>query len=209
MPDRRHFFGALLTGLAASPLRALTAAPAREEWDLRWLRRLRGEHRQVFDLQAVADNPLRVVRNWLNGHHAVFGLRDTQLNAVVGIASRAFPLNAGDALWAKYGLGERYQLRDPSTGEWARQNTFVHVATDAPGYIDSVPALTGRGVVFWMCNNTLLALAQRFAPVAGQTAEATYQELRSGLLPHVKVVPSHTMLIGLCQEQGCTYEVLV
>ena len=34
-----------------------------------------------------------------------------------------------------------------------------------------------------------------------------YAELRAGLVPGVIVVPAHTMLLGLCQERGCSYEV--
>jgi hypothetical protein len=39
-----------------------------------------------------------------------------------------------------------------------------------------------------------------------QTFEAVRAELVAGLLPGVKLIPAHTMLIGLAQEHGCTYE---
>jgi hypothetical protein len=35
-----------------------------------------------------------------------------------------------------------------------------------------------------------------------------YQEIRAGLNPGVIVVPAHTMLVGIVQEKGFTYEVV-
>ena len=183
-------------------------APASEEWDLRWVNQLRGEHKQVFDVGSVAEGQLRVVKNWLNAHNEVFKFRDNQLAAVVGLASKGYPANAADAMWEKYPIGERWQVRDPATNTWARRNIFVHVAPEAPAYGESVPALVARGVIFWQCNNTLLNVAAQAAASVGLSAEAAYRELRDGMLPHVRVVPAHSMLLGLCQKAGCTYQAL-
>jgi hypothetical protein len=210
--NRRRFFGSLFAGALAVPTwrsLAASAPPISEEWDLRWVNRLRGEHRQVFDTGGVADGQLRVVRNWLNGHNEVFKLRDNQLVAVVGLASRGFPANASDALWEKYPIGERWQVRDPATNSWATHNVFANATPGTPAHANSVPALVARGVIFWQCNNALRGIAGDIAATAGSTPEAVYQELRAGLLPHVRLVPAHTMLVGLCQEAGCTYEAIV
>ncbi len=213
MSSRRIFFGALAGSLAALPA-TLQAAPRRtprsEEWDLRWLDDLKGEHRQIFDVGPVHEGLLHVPMNWLNAHNEVYGLRDDQLNAVVGLASRGFPANASDALWEKFGIGERYEIRDPEIGEWATRNIMVHVPADAPAMVRgmSVPALVDRGVIFWQCDNSLRGIAERAARTMDQDPEEVYQEFKAGLLPHVKLVPAHTMLVGLCQERGCTYEML-
>jgi len=211
---RRRFFGALAGSLAALPatLRATPRrAPRSEEWDLSWLDDLKGVHKQVFDVGPVQDGLLHVVMNWLNAHNEVYGLRDDQLSAVVGLASRGFPANASDALWQQFPIGEQYEIRDPATGEWARRNVLAHVPPDAPPMLRgmSVPALVDRGVIFWQCNNALHGVAGRLARRTGGDPEATYATLRAGLMPHVKLVPAHTMLVGLCQEHGCTYEALV
>lgn len=210
MSNRRHFFGSLLAGAFAAPTwRSLAAqAPATEEWDLRWVNQLRGEHKQVFDMGGVAEGQLRVVKNWFNAYNEVFKLRDNQVVAVVGIASKAFPANASDAMWAKYGLGERWEVRDPATGAWATHNVFTAAASGTPAYANGVPSLVSRGAIFWQCNNALRGIAATLAGPSG-APEDVYQELRANLLPHVKLVPAHTMLVGLCQEAGCTYEAIV
>ncbi len=211
MSNRRRFFGSLFAGALAAPTwRSLSAAvPATEEWDLRWVSQLRGEHKQVFDVGSVAEGQLRVVKNWLNAHNEVFKLRDNQVAAVVGLASKGFPANMADAMWEKYPIGERWQVRDPATNTWATRNIFTTAAQGTPAYANSVPSLVSRGVIFWQCNNALRGISGDIATATGGNAEAVYQELRTNLLPHVKLVPAHTMLVGLCQEAGCTYEAIV
>lgn len=214
MSTRRRFFGALAASVAALPT-TLRATPPRtvrtEEWDLRWVDQLKGEHKQVFDTGPVHEGLLHVVMNWLNAHNEVYGLRDNQLSAVVGLASRGYSANANDAMWAKYGIGEHNKIKDPMTGEWATHNVMLSVPDDAPPMVKgmTVSALVARGVIFWQCNNALHGVAASIAGQTNQSPQTVYQELRANLLSHVKLVPAHTMLVGLCQERGCTYEALV
>ena len=123
VPNRRSFV-TRLTGFSAlallSPLadrvglQAVepSAEPSTSDWDFSWLDTLKGKHRQVFDFGSLeGGEPLRVVRNYLNAHKEVYRLEFPRVNAVVGIASNAFPINASDALWAKYSLGEKWKVR--------------------------------------------------------------------------------------------------
>jgi hypothetical protein len=221
MPTRRSFVS-LLSALSASaalrPAHALATslpAPAEpasdpEHWDLSWLNALRGRHRQVFDCGPFQEDlpPLRVVANWLDAHRTVYGLEHPKVNAVIGIAGSAFPINASDALWAKYRLGEGSKLHDPVTHEWATRNFYYDPPADSPFARMSVKSLQARGVIFWQCNNALHGVAARLAKATGQEPGPTYDELRAGLNPGVRLVPAHTMVIGLAQERGCAYEKL-
>jgi hypothetical protein len=58
----------------------------------------------------------------------------------------------------------------------------------------------------WMCNNALQRVASRLADAVGRPVAEVYAELRGGLNPGVILVPAHTMLLGLSQERGCSYE---
>jgi hypothetical protein len=71
-----------------------------------------------------------------------------------------------------------------------------------------VKPLQDRGVLFWMCNNALNVAAGRIATAVQKPQAEVYQELRAGLNPGVMVVPAHTMLVGIVQEKGFTYEVV-
>jgi hypothetical protein len=223
MPTRRSFvslLGAFSATVAVRPSEALATSlpqaaepPAdgeNEKWDLGWLDSLRGRHKQVFDCGPFQPDlpPLRVIANWFDAHHAVYRTDDSKLTAVVGIAGSAFPINASDALWAKYPIGEQWKLNDPATGQPSRRNFYYDPPADSPLARMSVRALQRRGAIFWQCNNALLAVAGRLAKATGQEPGPTYDELRAGLNPGVHVVPAHTMLIGLVQERGCAYEKL-
>ena len=205
-----------------SPLANLDAeekTPAAAPWDLSWMDQLKGKHKQVFDLGKRevggadvdvigGDTPLRVVRNWLNAHKEVYGLAYPDLNAVVGITSEAFPINATDALWVKYGIGEKWKIKDSTTGTWAMRNVFADPAVALDDKGASIQAMVKRGVVFWQCNNALNGVVAMLAKAMKMEVPAVRQDLVAGLMPGVHLVPAHTMALGLVQERGCTYEAL-
>jgi hypothetical protein len=217
MPTRRLFvslLGALSASAAFRPLLGASlpdydpqADPDR--WDLSWLDSLRGRHKQVFDCGPIEDRPpMRIVANWLDAHRDIFGLEHPKVNAIIGIANSAFPINASDALWERYGLGERWKLKDPATQEWATHNFFYDPPAGSPLARMGVRTLQSRGVIFWQCNNALRGISERLAQATSRDAEPVYEELRAGLNPEVVLVPAHTMVIGLAQERGCAYEKL-
>ncbi len=217
--DRRTFIAALpsLAGLAtlgAGSTLAIAASAAGEpaarrnsEWDLSFLDTLHGRHKQVFSFGSLKGHtPLHVVTNYLDAHLEVFRLRYPDVNTVVGINGGAFPINANDALWVKYELGRRWEIKDPATDEWARRNVFLDPMPAPPGKVVGVRALMARGTIFWQCNNSLTGVVAMLVRDLGRPAEEIRDELLAGLNPGVHLVPAHTMALGLCQERGCTYE---
>lgn len=211
---RREFLGtmAVAGGLVGALPGVLTAAGGRTAvstgpWDLAWLDDIKGKHRQLFDLGAIDGDPLHVVHNWLRAHHEVFNLTAPDVSTVVGIAFNAFPINANDHLWEKYGVGEKWKVHDPSTHATATHNIFA----GDPGSSEeegTVASLRARGTQFWQCNNALNGISHWFAESSGGKFEDVREELIANLMPGTHLVPAHTMLVGLCQEHGCAYEKL-
>jgi hypothetical protein len=212
---RRSFLGTLASfagiGMATSSASAFAAADpmstAKGEWDLSWIKQLKGKHKQVFAVGDLKENlPLHVVVNYLDAHRDVFGLEYPKVNTVVGIARSGYPINAVDAIWAKYELGRRWEIKDPKTGEWAVLNVFMEDVPAAPGKVVGVRPLMQRGTIFWQCNNALGGIVRMLSRETSQTVDAVRAELIAGFNPGVRLVPAHTMALGLVQEQGCTYE---
>ena len=195
----RRGFLAGLGALAAITPRFRLEAQAPQGWDMSWLDRLTGKHKQVFDIGDF-EVGLRVVMNWLDAWQSVYGLRHPEVNAIVGIASQAYPLNATDEMYAKFPIGEMWKVTDPATGKPAVRNIF------ADGGNSRVKPLQARGAIFWMCNNALNNIAGRMGDAVKRPQAEIFAELKAGLLPNVILVPAHTMLLGMCQERGCTYE---
>lgn len=219
MTNRRSFLTSLgaLTGLTfyskAEKLEAMPSriASASSPWDLTWLDALKGKHRQLFDFgeaDITEESHLNVVRNWLNAHKEVFGLESPEVNTIVGIAGRAYPLNASDALWEKYPIGEQWKIKDPRTNTWARRNIYNDPdQKNSRGPYD-IATLVGRGTVFWQCNNAFGGVVNQLATATGKPTDIVRAELLAGMMPGVHLVPAHTMLVGLAQEHGFTYEAM-
>jgi hypothetical protein len=205
--SRRTFMSMLtsLAGVAAMQAGGTRteAQPAAQTWDLRWIEELKGQHQQVFDLadsDPTAQPPaLRLPRNYLDAFLDVYKLEFPAIRTVVGITSRAFPLNAADRLWEKYALGERSKIVDPATGKPAVRNIFMDDKTLG------VKALQARGTIFWQCNIALGSIAQQIATARQLPVADVRSDLIAGLNPGVRLVPSHVMAMGLVQERGVTY----
>ena len=208
-PSRRSFISSVSALAGASLLPDIVqAAQSPQGWDLSFLDRQLGKHKQVFDLFIDLDIGLVVVKNWLDAWESVYGLKSPDVNAVVGIAGKGFPVNASDELYQKFPIGDLWKINDPATGKPALRNPFL--AGDGKGAAAGagVRPLQARGTTFWMCNNALNNVAGRIGNAVQRPQPEVYQEVRAGLNPGVIVVPAHTMLLGLAQERGFSYEVV-
>jgi hypothetical protein len=187
--------------------RAFAQAPApanAAKFDLTWMEQLKGRHKQAFDYGSFdlsADGrPLRFVRNYLDPFRDVFSLQFPEINTAVGISRDAFPINVTDAIWEKYKLGERWKIIDPTTKQPAVRNIYLNDGGDI-----SMKALQARGTLFWQCNVALGAIVTELAQATQMPPEKVRAELIAGLVPGVRLVPSHMMALGLMQERGFTY----
>ncbi len=210
--NRRSFVSSLasLAGLAALEGRASAAqspargtAPAAAQWDLTWFDGFKGAHKQVYDYGTFElsndTRPLRFVKNYLDTYREVFGQQGPDINTAVGISRSCFPVNAGDAVWQKYKIGERWKINDPATNQPSVRNIFL-----SDGDM-SVKAMQARGTAFWQCNVALGAITQQLAQATGLPVADVRADLVAGLNPGVHLVPAHVMALGIAQEHGFTY----
>lgn len=209
-PSRRSFFSTLswVAGLSvfsagASKVAAQGTLASAQNWDLKWMDDLKGQHKQVFDMAdadpASEPPPLRLPRNYMDSFRDVYKLESPDVRTIVGISGRAFPVNASDHLWEKYGLGERSKIIDPKTNQPAVRNIYMDDATLG------VKALQARGTIFWQCAIALNSIAQQLANARKLPVAEVRADLAAGLNPGVRIVPSHVMALGLVQEKGFTY----
>jgi hypothetical protein len=207
--SRRSFMSVIasLTGTLALDGQLEAAAQAQSQragqFDVAWLDRLTGEHKQAFDYGSfdlsVDNRPLRFVRNYLDPYREEYGLEFPKINTAVGISRPAFPINASDAIWQKYKLGERWKITDPTTKMPAVRNIYLN-----DGNV-GVKALQALGTVFWQCNVALNGIVQDLAQATGAPPAQVRAELIAGFVPGVRLMPSHVLAIGLAQEKGFTY----
>src|SRR5215207_1898347 len=102
---------ALALGSAAAPgsLSAAASGP-----DDRWMRGLTGKHRTVFDVESHRNgHVLGQMPALLDTYERAYGVAPRDVNLVLGVRGTALPIVMGDAVWAKFALGERYAITDP------------------------------------------------------------------------------------------------
>lgn len=207
--DRRRFLTALGGAAALASTTAATGAAAAQSTlgtDISWFDSFKGKHKHIFDLQAFdpsVDTPLRQVVTFLAVHQDLNKIEPpNDLNVIVGISHKSFPMNATDAIWEKYALGEHWRIKDPQTGKPATRNIFVDGPVAGPA---TIRPLQERGVVFWQCNFALASISRELAPKFGREAAEINKDLVAGLRPGVRLVPAHTWAVGFVQERGFSY----
>ena len=95
----------------------------------------------------------------------------------------------------------------PNSNQWSKRNLWID-PTPGIGADATLRTLVGRGTILWQCNNALNGVVQELAQITGGEMPKIRADLVAGLNPWVKLVPAHTMLLGLVQERRFSYEKL-
>ena len=209
--DRRGFVGAVATagaGWALGVTQQSAGAPA--DGSDAWLNRLKGKHRQLFDVpEPEGGTALRHLRNYLDAWRNAFGVGERDVSVVVTLYARTTPLGLQDAMWEKYQLGAALSITDPTTNAPLVRNWFAHpkpgdpVADGEPG--TSMETLQQRGVLFALCNNALTRWAARLEKSGMGTAAAVHADLVAHALPGVVIVPDVLVAMTKAHERGFAY----
>ena len=194
---------------AAVPRSAARAAPP-GDWDMSWVDRITGDHRQVFDAPAIGEaDALHQARTWIAGFKEVYGTPDADMHGVLVFRHKAIPMVVNDAMWAKYHLGKANEQKDPASGKPAERNPFLNSnggPKDKYGLIwpdGGLDTLITRGQVVLACNMALRFMSGEVARKAKLEAKAVYTELRANLVPGVTLMPSGIFAVTRAQEAGC------
>ena len=210
---RRGFLGTLAATAAAglaslTPLR-LEAAPRAGSVGMdpafeTWLNRITGKHKMAFDAPEVNGGmPVIWPRVWLNGNNENYGTKDADNSGVIILRHSAIPIAMKDELWAKYKLGEFFNLKDGDMP--ATKNGFAKVMPlPLPG-TGLEALLASGGVLVGCCNVALTVYSSMWAQKNGQDPAAVKADWVAGLIPGVQVVPSGVLAVARAQEKGCAY----
>jgi intracellular sulfur oxidation DsrE/DsrF family protein len=204
---RRGFLGTLAATAAAgmttlTPL-GLEAATATDAAFETWLNRITGKHKMLFDAPEVNSGmPVVWPRVWLNGNNDNYGTKDSDNSAVIVLRHSAIPIAMQDSLWAKYKLGEVFNIKDGDAP--ATHNIFAkQMPLPLPG--TGIEQLLASGAQFGCCNVALTVYSGMVAQKMSMDAAAVKADWVAGLIPGVQVVPSGVLAVGRAQEKGCNY----
>jgi hypothetical protein len=165
-----------------------------------WFGKIKGKHRMIFDApEPNSGMPAIWPRVYLNSMAATYPGETT---AVVILRHGAVPLAMGDALWAKYNLGEMFNIKDGEAP--AKRNPYATITgLPIPGL--GIAELLKSGVLVGACDVALTIYSSGAAKKMGLDPDAVKKEWIAGLLPGVQVVPSGVLGVAHSQELGCVY----
>src|SRR5438045_7715740 len=197
---RRGFLGRLAATAAAgvaglTPLR-LEAQPSRHEPIVSgadpsfetWLNRINGKHKMLFDApEPNSGMPVVWPRVWLNGNNENYATKDADNSAVIVLRHAAIPLAMQDALWAKYKLGEVFNIKAGDAP--ATSNIYAKpLPLPLPG--TGTEALLESGAQIGCCNVALTVYCGMVAQMIGMDDAAVIAVRVAGLVAGDLVVTS-------------------
>jgi intracellular sulfur oxidation DsrE/DsrF family protein len=207
---RRGFFGRIATVVATAGLSGILPsrlaaedAPSDRSLDAAldaWFGRIKGKHRMIFDAPEPNSGMVAIwPRVYLNTMAATWPGPTT---AVVILRHAGLALALSDPIWAKYGIGEMFEIKDGDAP--AKRNPYATI-TGLPIPALGISELLKSGVLVGACDVALTIFSSGAAKKMGLDPVAVKKEWIAGLLPGVQVVPSGVLGVARAQELGCGY----
>ncbi len=214
--SRRTFLGALALGSVASGLTALTSKSEEIPLDLsgrslyeadEWFKGIKGTHRIVYDGSTPHDG-FPIIWNWafyLTNNQT--GSPDNDITGMTVLRHSAIPFALEDRIWAKYPIGEVFEIKDNATKMAAKRNPYY---APQPGdfpmpQIEGIKRLQERGAMFCVCDLAINVYSGMVAKQMGLDPTVVYKDWISGVFPGIQLVPSGVWALGRAQEHGCGY----
>lgn len=204
-PTRRQFMAGTLAAaggvaLSAAPLAARATIPHEAD---RWLDRLRGEERFLFDAPEPRDGRLlALIRHFYDTSREEYGLTEREVSAVGTFYSRTTFHGLDDLMWERYQLGALLEPRLEMSGNPWRRAPLIAGRVEPSA---SLEALLRRGATFLLCRAALETRAGQVAERRGLDAQVVYADMASHLVPGVILVPSVIVAIQRAQRRGVAY----
>jgi hypothetical protein len=176
-----------------------------------WFNQLKGKHKMVFDVTEPHEIfPFAWPKIYTLTNTAT-GASEKDVNSVVVLRHHAIPYGLTDNMWAKYNLGELFNINDPKTGKPSLRNPFwkpkpgdFTVPGIGPVSI-GINELQDNGVLFCVCNMAITVYSAVAADKMKLKAEDVKKDWTDNLLPNIPAMPSGVWAVGRAQEHGCGY----
>ncbi len=214
-PENRREFLALAATSAAAGLGAMlnvqsaaATEPAAGQASAvtQWLDSIPGKFRQVVDWPEENHGMgLAYTFAYLRSAPEGWGVPESDIGAVLVIRHNAIPMALNDSVWAKYKLGEAFEITDPTTSAPAVRNPYYSAPIALPFPEMALSALLGRGVCVAACGLAMAFRSGRIAEKMGLDPEVVKQEWMAAVYPGITVMPSGVFACHAAGTRGCTY----
>jgi hypothetical protein len=166
-----------------------------------WFGKLTGKHRVVFDAPEVNSGFAAIwPRVYLLTTNATYPQEGA--STMVIFRHEGLPLALQDSVWAKYKLGEMFNVKMGDVA--ATKNPYATITgLPIPGL--GVAELLKTGTLIGACDVAMTVYSSGAAQKMGLDPAAVKKEWIAGLIPGVQLVPSGVMAVARAQEFGARY----
>lgn len=183
---------------------------AQGEWNTTWNQRLTGRLRAVFDVPEVESGiPVWRASIWKSQYETVLRIPSAELSVALVLRHNAIVLAMQQSHWDRYGLGEKFSVRNPLSGEPTNRNVALLGAADGapePYSQWTLDRYVERGGIALACDLALRALVVPHVQAVDRSSpEEAYTRARAGLQPGVILQPSGMFAVIRAQEAGAFY----
>jgi hypothetical protein len=173
----------------------------------RWLDSISGTHKQLYDMPEV-NRGMGLAWSWaffMTGSQA-YGVPESHLGVVMVLRHSAIPLALNDSAWAKYKLGEVFQIEDPETKAPAVRNPFYLKPGMLPIADAALQKLIARpGMKVAACNLALTFNSGMVAQKRGLKHDDVKKDWIEAVHPGIQIVPSGVVACNGAVSRGCVY----
>ena len=187
--------------LSASSLAAQGVQPSNN-----WLKAMDGKYKQFFDAPAVGGGiPLVHIMNYYDTYNKAYGVKDSDIDAVLTFYGSTTLYGLNDAAWAKYKIGEFLDTKDAAgfatANPWRAAPSIMGMSLASA----SIEALQKRGTTMLLCNNALTIFSGMLAQKRGLDAAVVYNDLKANILPGVELIPGMVIAVEQAHRAGLSY----
>lgn len=199
--------------LAAVAGRTVGATPAphpgsrADTFDMRWVDKVQGKFRAVFDSPEIADGAalFRAIL-WCDEYKEVYGTPRTDMSPVIVFRHQAIVLTMNDAYWKQYKVGKQHKMKGPD-GKWGEVNPIRVTPTDTPPAFANynLEEFIKDGGIVLGCNLAFGEIVGRVQHDEKLAPEAARTRALSLMIPGITLQPSGVFAALRAQEAGCKY----
>ena len=171
-----------------------------------WLGNIKGTQRQVYDAPEPNHGFAFAWARVFYMTNSETGVPDSDTFVMIVLRHNAIPFALADGAWAKYKLGEVFNITDAKTSAPSVRNMFYK---PAPGELPlpgmSIDELLASGVVFGACNMAITFYSGLVAKKMSMNPDEVRRDWLAAVLPGMQVVPSGVWAVNRAQQRGCSY----
>ncbi len=184
------------------------SASLSSQYDMSWVKQVKGRHRAVFDAPEVSDGDgLWRAVTWRDQCKEVYGVDVSKVSSVLVLRHNAIHLIMDDSYWSRFEVGKELEWKAPRSEEWITRNPMGlrTPGADPARDIFNLQSFHETGGITLACDLAFRQVVAKYRQGTQLTRDDATAEARSHVLTGVTILPSGYFAVVAAQDAGCRY----